>query len=160
MTVPRSVAGLGLSLAFILGCAGSSPSSESVSPLVGAWTGTKTYLDANGTWLASAPDWYLEITSTGPGTIAFVNGPTAVVNDSEITIDRFDYPPAYTPGPPGHCGPSQMSVVAGTGTLSADGVLSLAIQFTTSCGGTTAQQRATYEMTRLDARRSTYYPGL
>jgi hypothetical protein len=152
-------------MVFILGCGGSSPPQRSdltqpPSPLVGAWTGTKTYFDADGDWIASAPEWYFEITSTGPGTVAFVNGPSASVNGIDITINAFEYPAGYTPGGPGHCGPSQKRIVSGSGTLSADGVLSLDIHFTISCGGATAQQRATYEMTRLDAPNSIYFPGL
>ena len=124
-----------------------------VPGFAGAWKGTKSYLAADGTVAAWAPDWPFQIRMTSPNTLQFVNGPAAkITSPSSIVVSGFTFPPSYPPGPSsGICVPIIDTITDGTGTLAQDGSLSLTLNWTHSCGGQTSRSITTYSMKSVAA---------
>jgi hypothetical protein len=126
----------------------------------GAWKGVKSYLNADGSVAGWTPDWVFQIRMTSEDSARFVNGPQAKITADTLTVSPYAYPPAYPPGPQGHCVPIMDAITGGTGTLAADGTLSLTLNWTHSCGGRTASSVTAYSMSPVAALQSYEIPGL
>jgi hypothetical protein len=120
-----------------------------VPGFAGAWKGTKTYLTDAGQVLASAPGWPFVIQMTSRDELRFVNGPAArITGDATFAVSSYTYPPSYPPGPSsGICVPVIDTIVDGIGTLAPNGTLSLSLNWTHTCGGTTSRSVTKYSMT-------------
>jgi hypothetical protein len=120
---------------------------EVMPAFAGAWRGRKDYLADDGKVVAWA-DWVFQIRMTGREALKFVNGPPArITGPSTFAVSSFVYPPSYPPGPSGGmCVPITDTITDGAGMLAQDGSLSLALNWTHSCGGQTSRSTTRYSM--------------
>ena len=136
-------ASLVIVLAVVAGCG-----SSSGTDFAGTWSGTKTYLTAEGAPGASSA-WTVEIQDAGSGRLVLPDGVGATVTSSStFDVDAYTYPPAYPPGPQGHCVPVISTITTGTGALDDQGSLRLTLRWSNACGGSTGTLTTVYDLRR------------
>ena len=134
--------GLVLALVTMAGCGSTS------SDFAGTWSGTKTYLTAEGT-PGGASEWTVEIRESGSGRLVLPDGVGATVTSaSTFEVDFYTYPPAYPPGPEGHCVPVVSTITSGAGALDDQGALRITLRWSNACGGTTGTMTTVYDLHR------------
>ena len=114
----------------------------------GTWTGTKAYLNGDGS-VAGSSSWAVSIQDAGAQSL-LISGDVAATVDSasSFTVGRHAYAPAASPGPAGHCAPTTATILDGTGTLAGPDTLRITLHWIYECGGASTNATTVYDLQR------------